>query len=148
MGPGIPKNSLRIQKNHTRNLGNPPETSGTPPNTSGTPPNTSRTPREYPKIIPKSSENIRNTYEERTDWGPIFTFQKSFLFEELSYRDLEIRDLHKNSLPVIICQNHLCVFFCFLKVDLFFSLKMPTSVISPQRLRDSLQAAIEGFTAV
>ena len=60
--------------------------------------------------------------------GSDFDFPEAIFFEELSYRDLEIRDLQENSLRVIIFPSHFDVlFFAFvLKVDFFFSLKMST----------------------
>ena len=124
VGPGIPKKSLRIRKNHPRNLGNPPETSGTPPNTSGTPPNTSRTPREYPKMLRNSFENIKKTHRKQTDWGQMLTLRK------ICFQKIELSGPRNSRSPQkFIACDYLFKSFerCFfLFFDFFFWPKMST----------------------
>ena len=103
-----------------------PETSRTPPNMSETPPNTSRTPREYPKMLRKSSENIKTTPGKQTDWGQMLTLRK------ICFQKIELPGPRNSRSPrkFIACDYFFKSFgrfyFYFLKVDFFFWPKMST----------------------
>ena len=62
-------------------------------------------------MLRKSSEHIKKHMRKADGLGSDFDFPEVIFFEELSYRDLEIRDLHENSLRVIIFPSHSDVLF-------------------------------------